>query len=63
VDGVDLVTIEQNPLRKGGFPRVNMRADPDVPHLGNGVAHFNLLSSIKLDKIFIGASVFRSAPI
>jgi hypothetical protein len=44
VDGVDLVAVKQNALGKGGFPRIDMRADSNVPHLsdvrpGNVDAH------------------------
>jgi hypothetical protein len=40
VDGVNFIAVKQNTLGKGGFPRINMRADPDIPHPGNVDAHF-----------------------
>jgi hypothetical protein len=40
VDGVDFVAVKQDPLGKGSFPRIDMRADPDIPHPGNVDAHF-----------------------
>jgi hypothetical protein len=47
VDGVDFVAVKQNTLRKGGFPRIDMRADSDIPHPGYVDAHFVLHSYIK----------------
>jgi hypothetical protein len=46
MDGVDLVAVKQNPLGKGGFPRIYMRADSNVPHLRNIDAHFVLSTSL-----------------
>jgi hypothetical protein len=45
VDGVNFVTVKQDTLGKGGFPRVDMRTNSNVPHLldvrpGNVDAHF-----------------------
>ena len=40
VDGVDSASIEQNSLREGGLPRINMCRDADVSHIHQSVAFF-----------------------
>jgi hypothetical protein len=35
MDGVDLVAVKQDALGKGGFPRVDMCTDSNVPHLSD----------------------------
>jgi hypothetical protein len=40
MDGVNFFAVKQNTLGKGCFPRIDVRANPDVPHSGNVDAHF-----------------------
>jgi len=40
VDGVDSASIEQDSLREGGLPRINMCRDADVSHIHQSVAFF-----------------------
>jgi hypothetical protein len=62
VDGVDLVAIKKNTFRKSRFPRINVGADPDVPHLGNVDAHLVLTPIARLFRRLINRSqTLRSA--
>jgi hypothetical protein len=45
MDLVDFVAVKQDAFRQGCFSRVNMCADPDIPHLRNFDAHLCLYLS------------------
>jgi hypothetical protein len=54
VDGVDLVAIKKNALRQGGFSRIDVRANSNVPHPANVDAHFFLLLRVRSTEIRSG---------
>jgi hypothetical protein len=59
VNGVNFVAEKQYAFRQGRFPRIDMRADSDVPHLRNIDAHLISLLLILQKFFFFVKNFFR----